>query len=84
MNVAKYWIRFSHPRAMVEEVINVVRGGGYLRACALESLGWATFLDLPIPELHDRMIAAIAVSRDLPLITNDAAFGAVPSLEVVW
>ena len=77
-------IKLAHPRATVEEVLNGVRGTGYIQTCALGPAGWAAFLDLQIPELHDRMIGAVAASRALPLVTNDPAFRAIPSVKLIW
>lgn len=37
-----------------------------------------------IPEMHDRLIAADAVIRGVPLVTRDAAFTASPQIETVW
>ncbi|MCI4334476.1 MAG: PIN domain-containing protein [Thermoplasmata archaeon] len=72
------------PRSLVEEVLTQVRGSGYIQLAALGPMGWGSFLDLAIPELHDRMIASLAISRGLPLVSNDPAFLRVPSLSVVW
>jgi predicted nucleic acid-binding protein len=74
----------QQPRAIVEEVVNTIRGSGYIQACPLGPDGWDSFLNLEIPELHDRMIAAAAISRELPLISNDRAFERVRSLTLIW
>lgn len=44
------------------------------------------FLDrLPeIPEMHDRLIAADALIRGVPLVTRDAVLTASPQIETVW
>jgi predicted nucleic acid-binding protein len=72
------------PRVVVEEVLDRVRASGYVQLSALGSAGWSTFLELEIPELHDRLIAADAVSRALPLISNDPELSGIPGLELVW
>lgn len=77
-------LKISEPRAMVEEVVDGIRGTGYIQTCPLGSEGWASFLNLEIAELHDRMIAALAVARQLPLVSNDPAFDSVPGLATVW
>ena len=77
-------LRIPNPRAAVEEVLNEVRASAYLVLSSLSPGGWDVLLDLDIPELHDRMIASDAISRRLPLITNDPAFGSTPGLRVVW
>lgn len=37
-----------------------------------------------IPELHDRLIAGTAYTRDLPLITNDPIISTSQYVTVVW
>jgi PIN domain nuclease of toxin-antitoxin system len=37
-----------------------------------------------IPEMHDRLIAAEALARDLPLITRDQIITAARLVETVW
>ena len=77
-------IRATNPRGLVEEVLDQVRASSYLTLSSLSADAWDAFLDLGIPELHDRLIAAEAVARGLPLVTNDPAFGAVAGLKTVW
>lgn len=73
-----------HPRAVVEEVVDQVRAAGYIRLSALPPAGWSVFLDLDVPELHDRLIASDALARDVPLVSNDRELAKVPGLRVVW
>lgn len=74
----------ANPRTLVEEVLSTIRGSGYITLSALGPSGWGRFLDLDIPELHDRMIAADALSRGLPLVTNDPELSKVPGLTIIW
>ncbi len=37
-----------------------------------------------LPDIHDRLIVAEAVARDLPLITNDRAITASGLVKVIW
>jgi predicted nucleic acid-binding protein len=74
----------SHPRQVVEEVLDRVRASGYIRLSPLSSAGWSTFLELNIPELHDRLVAADAVSRAIPLISNDRELSGIPGLKLLW
>lgn len=37
-----------------------------------------------IPEMHDRLIAAEAITQDAPVVTRDAALSATPAIETVW
>jgi predicted nucleic acid-binding protein len=75
---------FARPRALVDEVVAVIRGSGYIQTCGLNGRAWKLFLDLPIPELHDRMIASTALARELSLVSNDTVFARVPSLDTIW
>ena len=68
----------------MDEVVDQIRASAYLVLSSLSAAAWDTFLNLDIPELHDRMIAADAVDRGLPLITNDPAFASVPGLRTLW
>ena len=44
----------------------------------------AAFSISDIPELHDRLIASIALALDLPLITNDATIVKSQYVRTVW
>jgi predicted nucleic acid-binding protein len=72
------------PRVAVEEVLDQIRSSGYLYLSSLGSAGWSVFLRLDVPELHDRMIASDAVSRGIPLVTNDGRLSQIPGLRAVW
>ncbi len=77
-------LRASNARGLLDEVLDQIRASTYLGVSSLSPGAWDDFLDLEIPELHDRMIAADAVHRGLPLVTNDPAFARVPRLRTVW
>ncbi len=74
----------EHPRAVVEEVVDQVRAAGYIQLSSLPLLGWAVFLDLDVPELHDRLIASDALVRGVPLVSNDRELAKVPGLRLIW
>ncbi len=74
----------QHPRAVVEEVVDQVRAAGYIQLSALLPTGWSVFLDLDVPELHDRLIASDALARDIPLVSNDRELSKVPGLRLIW
>ena len=77
-------LRASNARSLVDEVLDQIRASGYLALSAMSAHAWDLFLDLDIPELHDRMIAADALARSLPVVTNDPAFSSVPGLRTLW
>jgi len=77
-------LKVSSPEWVVREVLDQIRGSGYLTLSSLGPSGWGIFLRLGVPELHDRMIAADALSRGLPVVTNDRELETVPGLRTVW
>ncbi len=77
-------IRGENARGLVAEVLGQIAASSYLALSSLPAAAWDVFLDLAVPELHDRMIAADAIHRGLPLVTNDPAFARVPGLRTVW
>ena len=77
-------LKLENPRAAVEEIVDQLKAAGYIELSHLGPLGWDVFLDLDVPELHDRMIVADAMSRRVPLITNDIEIRGTVGLETVW
>jgi len=77
-------LRTASPQAVVAEVLDLVRASDYISVSSLRPSAWDVFLQLDIPELHDRMIAADAMDRGIPLVTNDPAFKRVADLHTVW
>src|SRR5438046_7173028 len=73
-------LRASNNRSLVDEVLDQIRASGYLVLSAMSAHAWDLFLDLEIPELHDRMIAAAAWARSLPVVTRHSAFRPSPRL----
>ncbi|MGI0055501.1 MAG: type II toxin-antitoxin system VapC family toxin [Thermoplasmata archaeon] len=77
-------LRVPVPDRTLRELIDQIRASGYLKLSSLGPSGWGIFLDLDVRELHDRMIAADALSRGVPLVTNDPDLSRVPGLTVIW
>lgn len=77
-------LRVQDPRAVVDEVVDQVRASSYIALSYLPPAAWDDFLGLEIRELHDRMIAADALHRGLPLITNDPVLRDVSGLHTIW
>ena len=67
------------------ELMDMVRTA---RGMELSDLGMAQLekLDMlqEIPEMHDRLIAAEALTLDSPVITRDRAFSDSPQIQSVW
>jgi len=56
----------------------------YIEVKDLELQDWKKVDDSNIPELHDRMVAAIARKYDLPLITNDREIIKSGEVRTIW
>ena len=72
------------PRELISEVLDHIEVASYLVLSQLTHRAWNVFLQLNMPELHDRMIAADAICRDLTLISNDPSFSGIPFLKTLW
>ena len=77
-------LRLADPKGAVKQVLDELRGASFIIQSNFPEDGWDIFLSLGIPELHDRLIAAEAMTRSLPLISNDPVFRKVHGLEVIW
>lgn len=77
-------LKVPSPIAVVEELMDDLRGATYLHLSHLTDSGWFQFRQLKVPELHDRMIAADALARGVPLLTNDPELSKVEGLKTVW
>ncbi len=77
-------LKTEHPRVVVEEIVDQLKAADYIELSPLGPLGWDTFLELGVPELHARMIVADALSREAPVITNDPEIRGTPGLVTVW
>lgn len=77
-------MRVPNPRALIDEIVDQIRASEYLLLSSLAPAAWDVFLELEIPELHDRMIVSDAVHRGLPLITNDPSAASIPGLRTIW
>lgn len=76
-------VRLSAP-AEANELFHELRGREYLVRSHLSEEGWSRFRRIRGPELHDRIIAAEALARDLPLLTNDEVLRSLDGLRTVW
>ena len=77
-------LRLADSKVTVNQVLDELRGSSFIFQSNFPEDGWDIFLSLAIPELHDRLIAAEALSRSVPLISNDPVFRKVETLEVIW
>lgn len=56
----------------------------YIEVKDLELQDWKNLADSNVPELHDRMVVAIARKYELPLITNDREIIKSGEVSTVW
>jgi predicted nucleic acid-binding protein len=77
-------VKATHTQAAVEEAVENILSSDFMSVSEPPTSAWRHFLRSPISEMHDRLIAAEALSRGLPLVSSDAAFKAVPDLKLVW
>jgi len=57
---------------IIKEVLYIIETSEYINTVDMDFKAWEEFLSLNIPELHDRMVCAIAKSKNAILITSDA------------
>ncbi len=58
-------------RLTIIELLQAIEVSEYLLPVDMTLAAWQKFLDLKVPELHDRMICAIALAHGATVITND-------------
>jgi len=69
--VLKKGLKNVNEAAAVREVLHLVSTSGYITPVDMDFRSWEEFLTLKVPELHDRMICAIAKSKGAIIITQD-------------
>jgi predicted nucleic acid-binding protein len=73
----------GRPELKVRDVLHDLSASGAFMVAGTTPIAWDTVVDLRIPELHDRLMAAEALAGGPPLISNDPAFDGVPGLDRV-
>lgn len=78
--------RLKGPRPSLEirEVLDNLLASRSFTVSAMPALAWEVFPTLKVAELHDRMIAAEALARGVPLLSNDPGFDRVDGLRTIW
>lgn len=77
-------LHYADPKEMVAGVLAELQLGSPVRVSSMPQEAWGWLLKFDMWELHDAMIAAEALARGLPLISNDPKFKDVPGLKVIW
>ncbi len=77
-------LKIKNPKSFIMEVMISLNTSQYIDIVAMDFESWEEFLNLDIPELHDRMICSIAASKDAAVITNDEEIRKNRALDVIW
>lgn len=75
-------LKAEDPTATIKEVLRLVETSGYLRTIDMDAASWEEFIELEVPELHDRMVCAIAKAKNMAVITPDRDIA--KGVKVVW
>lgn len=81
---AKGKVTLPDPIGNIREAIRYVCSAEHLRVVDFPTDAWDAFFELQIPELHDRMISAVALSKKVPVITNDQEIAKSRQVETIW
>jgi predicted nucleic acid-binding protein len=68
----------------VRDVLHNLTASEAFTISSMPTSAWDVFTELSIPALHDRMIAAEAIAREIPLVSNDPAFREIEGLTALW
>ncbi|MCL5408163.1 MAG: PIN domain-containing protein [Candidatus Thermoplasmatota archaeon] len=77
-------LNIPNPISSIGQIIDQLRGSPLFSISSMPLEAWDIFTQLKVPELHDRMIAAEALARDLPVISNDPSLASVKDLKIIW
>ena len=79
----KIRLKVADLRLTIVELLQTIEVSEYLLPVDMNFAAWQEFLNLKVPELHDRMICAIAVAHNAGVITNDPEIRA-ESVHTIW
>ena len=77
-------LKTSDPKAFMMEVLISLEASRYFSIVGMDTVAWEEFLELDLPELHDRIIGSVALSNEAAIITNDKEIRKSKALETVW
>ncbi|MFY3742216.1 MAG: putative nucleic acid-binding protein [Candidatus Nitrosomirales archaeon] len=64
-------VKAANLHSTIVELLQALEVSEYLQTVDMSPSAWQEFLNIKLPELHDRMISAIAISNNVSIITND-------------
>ncbi len=76
-------LKVGDPMTTVREVLHLTETSGYLRMVDMDTAAWEELIELDVPELHDRMVCAIARAKDIAVVTSDKDI-TKSGIPVVW
>ena len=74
----------TRPEATIREIVHNLISSPMFTVSAMPNSAWEILPDLRVPELHDRMIAAEALSRKVAIVTSDEMLRGVGGLRTFW
>ncbi len=77
-------LKASDPKSLIMETLISLDASKYVDFVPMDIEAWEEFLALDIPELHDRIICATALSRNAKIITNDEEIRKNKRLVTIW
>jgi len=81
-SVLKGRLKVADINSTIIELLQTIQMSEYIHQVDMTFAEWQEFLNLKIPELHDRMICAVAVARNATVITNDLEIR--ESIHTIW
>ena len=82
-SVLKGRLKVADIHSAIIELLQTIQISQYLHQVDMTFAEWQEFLKLKIPELHDRMICAVAVANNATVITNDLEIRA-DGIHTIW
>lgn len=80
--------RYRLPEEAFDQLINALSDSGTgLEIAPLNLITAQTLRQIPrdiVPDMPDRIIAATALSLNLPLVTRDAQIQALTNIQTIW
>ncbi len=64
-------VKAANLRSTIVELLQALEVSEYLQPVDMSPTAWQEFLSMKLPELHDRMICAIAIANNASIMTND-------------
>ena len=82
-SVLKGRLKVADIRSTIVELLQTIQISEYLHQVDMTLAEWQEFLNLKVPELHDRMICAVAVAHNATVMTNDLEIRA-EGIHTIW